>query len=455
MKSLLISATHKSSGKTTLSMGLCAALRAKGFSVQPYKKGPDYIDPAWLSEAAGRGCINLDFHTMNGQEIIEKYRAYGAEADLGIVEGNKGLFDGVALDGSDSNAALAALLRIPVLLVIDCQGMTRGIAPLLQGYQGFADGIEIMGVILNKVGGRRHEQKLRAAVEYYTDLSVLGTLQFNKSLGVPERHLGLIPCYEQQQERSTLNQISEYLKQQVDIEKIIAAMKEGPAASGDMGNQAAPKSSVSIGVARDAAFGFYYHDDLDQLRAAGAELIDFRPTQDTALPNVDALFIGGGFPETHLQQLQGNHLLREEIRRFVDQGKPVYAECGGLMYLSRSVRWQGQRAEMAGALPVDVAMHERPQGRGYMQLTETNRFPWPSLTTGSSKQIAAHEFHYSALENIGSELDFAYLVERGHGIDGQHDGLIYKRVLASYAHQRHSNNNPWAERFVNYIRAEI
>ena len=457
MTALMIAAAHKSSGKTTFTMGLGAALSARGLSVQPYKKGPDYIDPAWLGEATRRTCINLDFYTMTAAEIHSRFAAYGADADICLIEANKGLYDGLAVDGSDSNAALAGLLRIPVLLVIDCQGMTRGIAPLLLGYQAFADDgdapIDIIGVILNQIGGSRHEAKLRAAIERYSELPVLGAIHKDSAMGVAERHLGLIPSNEQAGAHATIRYIADRVAAQVDIDRILertARLRHRRRAEYRLADNPA---GVRIGVARDAAFGFYYPDDLDELRASGAELIDFRPTESTSLPDVDALFIGGGFPETHLQSLQRNVELRRDIRRFVERGKPVYAECGGLMYLSRSLRWHDQQAEMVGALPLDIAMHERPQGRGYVKLAETNRFPWPTVASANRHEICAHEFHYSGVEQIDPSIEFAYLVKRGSGIDGKHDGVLFRNVLASYAHQRHTERNPWTTRFVQHIQS--
>lgn len=454
MNSLMIAAAHKSSGKTTLSIALSAALSARGLNVQPYKKGPDYIDPAWLSEAAGRPCINLDFNTMSASEIHDRFDDYAQDVDICLLESNKGLYDGISLDGSDSNAALAELLRIPVLLVIDCQGITRGIAPLLCGYQAFAENIDIIGVVLNKVGGSRHEAKLRAAVERYTDLPVLGAIHKDERLNIDERHLGLVPSHEQYGARTKIRYIADQIEGQLDLDRMLeltARFRGERPRKHRSANNIEP--SVRVGIARDAAFGFYYSDDLDQLCASGAELIEFRPTQDTALPEVDALFIGGGFPETHLPALQRNTGLRRDIRRFVESGKPVYAECGGLMYLSRSIRWQDQKAEMVGALPLDITMHERPQGRGYVKLSETNRFPWPTLTTAHQREVCAHEFHYSQADYVDPSLEFAYLVKRGTGIDGKHDGVLFGNVLASYAHQRHTRQNPWTTRFVQHIQS--
>ena len=228
-----------------------------------------------------------------------------------------------------------------------------------------------------------------------------------------------------------------------------ASMQSSPAsASGEL--EANP---VKLGIARDAAFAFYYPGDLDALRRHGAELVYFDTLKDPHLPDVDALFIGGGFPEVHMQALEANRSLRREIRQVIESGLPVYAECGGLMYLSRSLRWQGSQCEMVGAIPGDTVMHDRPQGRGYVKLRETGRSPWPRAPD-PAVEIRAHEFHYSTLENISGELNYAYDVTRGTGIDGKHDGLLYRNVLACYTHMRDVGSNHWTARFVDFVRKQ-
>ena len=304
---LLISAAHKSSGKTTLTIGLAKALAARGRGVQTFKKGPDYIDPMWLARASGRPCFNLDPHLMHDAEIVATFARHAPAADVCLVEGNKGLYDGLALDGSNSNAALARQLGLPVLLVIDARGMTRGIAPLILGYQAFERDVRIAGVILNQLGGSRHEAKLRA-----------------------------------------------------------------------------------------------------------------------------------------------------ELRTAIEAGLPTYAECGGLMYLARSIRWGGRTAQMVGAIPGDVVMHERPVGRGYVQVAETAHFPWPVVagSEGAPALRLGHEFHHSSLENLDLTVRFAYEMRRGHGVDGRHDGVCVHNVLASYTHLRHTGGNQWPQRFVAYVREQ-
>lgn len=452
MSYFFISAAHKSSGKTTLSIGLTAALCQRGMQVQTFKKGPDYIDPLWLTAASGRPCVNLDFFTMSRQEIGDEFGRAMERAEIGIIEGNKGLYDGLDLDGSNSNAALATQLQAPVFLVIDARGMTRGIAPLILGYQAFDPEIRIAGVILNKVGGSRHEAKLCNVINHYTDLPVVGAVHNSPDLVIDERHLGLMPSNESTLAEKKIARLGEKVAEQVDLDRILEIAADVPTV--DFPEPAQPRpcpGPLRIGYPRDRAFGFYYPDDLRKMRSQGVELVPFDTLQDPHLPPVDGLFIGGGFPEMVMDELQANVSLRGEIRDFIDRGGPVYAECGGLMYLARSLSWQERRCEMVGAIPADVVMHERPQGRGYVRLEETDASPWPKVP-GCSAGIAAHEFHYSALENLDPAIRFAYRVTRGTGIDGTHDGIVYKNLLASYTHLRDVGDNHWIERFLAHIR---
>jgi cobyrinic acid a,c-diamide synthase len=451
MNRMLISAAHKSSGKTMVSIGLCAALSKRGHMVQPFKKGPDYIDPMWLSQAAGRSCRNLDLYLMQRDDILDTFVRHSAAVNL--VEGNKGLYDGLALDGSNSNAALAKLLDLPVFLVIDARGMTRGIAPLILGYQAFDRDIDIAGVILNNLGGSRHEAKLRAVVEHYTDVPVIGAIHHDDQLGIVERHLGLMPSNESHLAEAKIKQIGDAIAEQIDLDKLLALSQKEPL-------NVPRKASVSrlpcgdrvrVGIARDRAFGFYYADDLDALAAAGAELVPFDALRDTHLPEVDALYIGGGFPETCAAELEANSALRDQIRKSIESGMPAYAECGGLMYLSRSIKYRGHTYQMVGAIPGDVKMHDKPIGRGYVHLSEDEAHPWPR-PNAPAKQIKAHEFHYSSLENLPPDTRFAYHVERGHGINGKRDGLILHNLLASYTHLRTIGSCYWATRFVAFVQ---
>lgn len=453
MHRFLISAAHRSSGKTTVCIGLAAALKARGLVVQPYKKGPDYIDPLWLGAAAGRRCRNLDFFVSPEAEIHDQFARHGFDADVCIVEGNMGLYDGLDLKGSNSNAALAKLLGLPVVLVIDARGMTRGLAPLLLGYQAFDRDIKIAGVVLNKLGGRRHEAKLRAIVEHYTDIAVLGALQDDSRLALVERHLGLMPANEAHAAERRVAEIAQAVAEQVDLDRLLATSFTDAALSRPRPQViSSGDTPVRVAIARDSAFGFYYPDDIDALKAAGAELVPFDTLRDTRLPRCDGLFIGGGFPESFLDELEANATLRNEILDAVEAGLPTYAECGGLMYLARSIEWRGQTKRMVGAIAGNVVMHEKPVGRGYVMLASTAAHPWPAA--GEARTINAHEFHYSGIENLPADTVFAYDMQRGHGIDGRHDGIVYKNLLASYIHLRATAGCDWPRRFVGFVRQQ-
>ncbi|HHH46412.1 MAG TPA: cobyrinate a,c-diamide synthase [Thiotrichales bacterium] len=452
---LFLSAAHKSSGKTTLGIGLCAEFRHRGLSVQPFKKGPDYIDPMWLGRAAGRPCYNLDFNTMTSDEIAALFQARAAGADLSLIEGNKGLHDGISLDGSDSNAAVARLLSAPVVLVIDTQGITRGVAPLLIGYRQFDPEVKIAGVILNRVAGQRHGEKLRAAVEHYTDIPVLGLVRRTSALHLDERHLGLIPSNEAGSADHLIEEIRRRVTDQVDVDSLFRIARQAdPLHESALPHMPGlPLPRLRVGIARDRAFGFYYPDDLEAFERLGAELVPVDMLNDRRLPDeLDALFIGGGFPETAMEALAANAEMRHSVRSAIERGLPTYAECGGLMYLARSLRWGDRRVEMAGVIPGDVVMGERPVGRGYIRLCETAAHPWPRFDrdTAGDREIAAHEFHYSRLENLDIGAGFAYRVLRGHGIDGSHDGIVMHRLLANYAHLRDTSKYRWIHRFLAF-----
>jgi cobyrinic acid a,c-diamide synthase len=455
MASLFLSAAHKSSGKTTLSIGLCAALSARGLALQPFKKGPDYIDPIWLGMAAGRPCYNLDFYVAGRQETIDDYCHRRQSADICLIEGNKGLHDGLDLDGSNSNAALAKALGSPVIMVIDARGTMRGIAPLLIGYQVFDKEVNIAGVIANQTGGKRHEAKLRAAVEAYTDIPFLGALENDASIGLSERHLGLIPGYEDLASRRKIDAIARRIEDNLDLERVLQiAQQDRGVSAAALPLQARPEfNGLRIGIARDRAFGFYYPGDLEAFRQAGAELVDIDTLHAPALPQIDALFIGGGFPERHAAALSANHGLRDSIRNAIESGLPAYAECGGLMYLAKSLNWNGASHDMVGVLDAQAVMHERPQGRGYVVLDEiADKHPWP-LRPRTQAPLQAHEFHYSSLQGLPDDTGFAYRVLRGQGIQQQQDGLVYRNLLASYTHQRNTAANPWVRRFLHFVQS--
>ncbi len=450
MTAFYLSAAHKSSGKTMLSMGLSAAFKARDLSVQSFKKGPDYIDPIWLSIASGKACHNLDFYTSSTEFIQSQYYHYAADNDVVLVEGNKGLHDGVSVDGSDSNAALAKLLKLPVILVIDTLGITRGIAPLLCGYQAFDPEVEIAGVILNKVGGKRHSSKLINAIEEYTDLPVFGVVGRDASLELCERHLGLVPGNEiGDQAQILIEKWRNRVEQDVDIDSLLGCQPWHHQIDVQF-YQSSRKSGLRIAVARDAVFGFYYPADLNRFKALGVEIVDFDTTRDASLPaQIDGLFIGGGFPENNLHSISKNTLLLLDIKQKIESGLPTYAECGGLMYLCRSICNEAKAVDMVGVIPADVVMHGKPQGRGYVKLQPYNHHPWCNHKI--TPEVRAHEFHYSSLINCDGPFDYAYRVDRGQGINGSNDGIILYNLLASYCHLRQTDSCPWVDQFVNFV----
>ncbi len=451
MASVLISAAHKSSGKTILSIGISAALHRRGMKVQTFKKGPDYIDPMWLSRASQRNCYNLDFWTQTEAEIVAMFENRKRDADIAIIEGNKGLHDGLSEDGRDSNAALAKLLKTPVILTLDTRGTIRGVAPLVLGYQQFDPDARIAGVILNLVGGDRHAAKLTNVIEQYTDIPVLGTVYRNKKLELVERYLGLRPSNEDHLADQHIMDISKIVEDQVDLDQVATvadfAMPLAPQAEeSDIDMQ---DYGLRIAYARDEAFGFYYADDLDTFSQLGVQLLPFDTLRDSTLPEADALFIGGGFPEKNMHRLSANVPMMQAVRDAIEKGLPAYAECGGLMYLCNSIRFDSEKCTMVGIIDADCEMHENPAGRGYTMLQKNSRHPWPST---SQQSIPGHEFHYSTLTNMADQYDYSFEVRRGFGINGQSDGIRYKNLLACYAHQRNTKSNQWIPDFLHFIK---
>lgn len=457
---LLISSPQGHSGKTIVTVGLCDALKRNGLSIQPFKKGPDFIDPSWLTIAAGRSCRNLDLFLVPKEKLIQTFEQACEKVDLAIVEGAMGLYDG--LDSYGTTAEIARLLSIPILLVVNTTRMTSSIAPMVMGFQHFQKDIPIAGVILNYVSGARHERKLRKAIEQYCGIPVVGSIPRDQDLRIVERHLGLIPSSEAGEAELWVERIARKLESQLDLDKILKIArsskappipslllkrrktKEFPLYLGERdrvrGNARTKK--VRIGIIRDRAFHFYYPENLEALAIEGAELLFIDSFKDR-LPKVDGLYIGGGFPEFFLKELEGNRRLRQDIGEAVHEGLPVYAECAGLMYLCRSISWKKRSYKMVGVIPSEINLSERPEGHGYVVakvIDENPLFP-VGLT------IRGHEFHHSSLLPI-DDLQFAYQIRRGKGITGQKDGIVYKNLFASYVHLHALGTPEWAKSFV-------
>ena len=443
---LVIAAPGGRSGKTTVALGLVAALSARGLAVQPFKKGPDYIDPGWLTAAGTRPCRNLDPFMMGEETVLSAFHRGAEGADICIVEGAMGLYDGLDLEGTGSTARLARLLRAPILLVVDATRMTRSIAALVSGYQRFETDVDSRGVVLNNVVRSRHERMLVAAIEKYCGIPVLGCVPKSQELAIPDRHLGLVPRAEDERLVPAIETTRRMVQERLDLDRILEIARDAHplAPSLLLTPPSAPRARV--GVMLDRVFTFYYPENLEALRQAGAELAFVDSLADRSLPMVDALYLGGGFPEMFMAALETNVTLRDDVRRRIDGGLPVYAECAGLIYLSSRIRWADRSAEMVGALPCEIEMTGRPQGHGYVEAEVVAENPF--LARGTF--IRGHEFHNTRVAGLErGKVDFAYRLRRGEGIDGNgNDGLVVGNVMAGYTHLHAFAVEGWSQGIV-------
>ena len=441
---VVIAAPQGRSGKTTVSLAITRALSRRGLAVQTFKKGPDYIDPSWLRAASGRDCYNLDSFMMPAEAVTGSFALRANGADLALVEGAMGLFDGYADDGKGTVAELARAIRAPIILVINAARMTRSVAAMVSGYQHFEADTPIGGVILNNVSGSRHRDKLTRAIETHCGVPVLGVIPKDARLAITERHLGLVPSVEDPQSQTVLDTIQAVTEDHLDLDAILALARSAPIHAIETARAIEPgEVCCRIGVIRDRAFSFYYPENLQALEASGADLVFIDSLSNVRLPDVDGLYIGGGFPELYAAELQANHWLRTDIRAHAEDGLAIYAECAGLMYLCQGVSWQGRRYEMAGVIPAEVELSRRPQGHGYVEAEATAEHPL--FTKGTV--IRGHEFHHSKLIAQGT-LRFGYGLGRGRGIDSGADGICYKNLFASYTHLHALGTPAWADRFV-------
>lgn len=451
---LVVAAVRGGSGKTTLALGLIQALRERDLKVAPYKKGPDYIDPFWHSEAAQSPCRNLDPYMMGSAQVQKSFYHHSQGFDCAVVEGNRGLFDGKDAHGTYSTAELAKLLKAPVVMVLNCAMASRTVAAIALGMKSFDPDLNLAGVVLNPVGTARQEKVIRASIEQYTDLKVLGAVP-RLCLEMPERHMGLVPPQEHEKVAKALHNVAGLVASHVDMDQLWHLMAEAP----PLAEQPLPEGLIPtsgptaegprIGVILDAAFGFYYPENLEALQNHGAQLIFCSALADEKLPDIDALYIGGGFPETHAGQLAANKPFRKSVRDAAERGMPIYAECGGLMFLGSSIIVNNQSHPMAGIFPLDFEMQPKPQGHGYSHCRVVADNPY--LPVGAEFQ--GHEFHYSLpLPVSGSKLNFAYEVLRGRGIQHGMGGLMYKRVMGTYHHIHALGLPQWAPSLVAAAR---
>jgi cobyrinic acid a,c-diamide synthase len=459
----MIAALHGRSGKTVLTLGLLRSLRNRGIAAQPFKKGPDFIDPGWHTVAAGRASRNLDSFFMTPSQICATIRELASDCPrLNIIEGAMGFYDGLDVNGSSSSAEIAKITQSPVILVVDVTRMTRTTAALIMGCQRFDPEVGIGGVILNRVRGPRQEDLIRTSIETYCHVPVIGAVPYNEKMTIPDRHLGLLSSTEAKKREQTLDGIAEIVGRYVDLDAVCdLANSAGPlgfALHNDSGVRAAEplpqaspqaksaqKEKPRIAVIRDPAFCFYYQENLDALMWQGAELAYVDSLRDAALPaNIGALYIGGGFPESFAAQLQANGDFLASIREHAERGLPIYAECAGLMLLSRTLTCQTGIYRMAGILQMDTVMQRQRQAHGYSVMVATDEHPWFAPGT----VMKGHEFHHSKVIATDSNLRYVFKNERGKGIDGTRDGICYKGVIATYTHVNALASPLWAKELV-------
>jgi len=447
---LLIAAPSSGSGKTTITVGLLAALRARGRRVAPFKVGPDYIDPGYLNLSGAARCRNLDAWLLSPETLRGVFARAVSGSDLALIEGMMGLFDGVAGDDDSGSAAhVARLLHTPVVLVLDVSAMARSAAAVVAGFQKFDAQVHLVGVILNRVGGAAHAQLCAQAIEGATGVSVLGYLPHDPALHLPERHLGLVPAAEAPEVERVLERLVTQMEATVNLDALIAlAQAAPPLEESHRAEVALPKAAslprVRVAVSRDAAFSFTYEDNLFALEAAGAEVVPFSPLSDSTLPpNIGALILSGGFPEMYAEVLSNNRTMLEDLRAAQAAGLPIIAECGGLMALTEAiVDLKGRAWPMAGLLPGLCAMSPRLH-LGYRQARAASN--GPLLQKGET--IRAHEFHYSVWQGRPVDLPYAYEIELPDG-SRQGEGAALGNLWASYLHLHFLSKPEMVERLL-------
>jgi cobyrinic acid a,c-diamide synthase len=450
---LTIAGIGGDSGKTVVSVGLSRIWRQKGYKVIPFKKGPDYIDMSWLGLGANHPCYNLDLFFMTNEQVLFSYSLNTQQADIAIIEGNRGLYDGMDIQGSVSTAEVAKLLCSPVILIVDCTKVTRTVAALVLGCQTFDPNVSIQGVILNQLATHRHETIIRKSIEHYCNLPVVGAIPRLSSITFPGRHLGLVPPQEHPKAQEAIDRAAETVERYLDVGALWQIANDAPPLEvtyppipplrGGMDGERV----LRIAVIKDSAFQFYYPENIEALKRAGAEIVEFSALTGDLPLSIYALYIGGGFPETHAAALSANESLRQSIRKAVEDGLPIYAECGGLMYLGEKLVWEGKDYPMVGALPMVIGVSKKPQGHGY-SIIEVEA-PNPFFRPGQI--LRGHEFHYSHLIDIAKKdnIYFAFNMKKGQGIKNNMDGLCYKNVLATYTHLHALGTKEWIGGIMN------
>lgn len=444
---LVIAGTGSGTGKTTVTMGIILALKKRGLKIQPYKSGPDYIDPGFHSFASGNKCRNLDSMLLSEDVIKELFIKHSENRDISLVEGVMGLFDGafpVKEQGSTSH--LSKILKSPVILVINAKAMARSAGAIALGFKNFDKDVKVAGFIMNRIGSERHYSIVKESVEKTTSLPVLGYLPKSK-FKIPERHLGLKPQWENNVSTDFIEELIINSEKYLDINRILEIAKKADTLDSINKSIFIKQENVrniKIAYAKDEAFSFYYGDNLDILEYNGVELILCSPLKDKKLPKeVKGFYIGGGFPELHAEKLSANKSFIEDLNKRVKTGFPVYAECGGLMYLTESLKtFEGKEFSMAGVLPGKSVMRNKLKSLGYCEIEQKK----DTVIGQINKKIKGHIFHWSDMEDISSDYNYAFKVTKGENII--YDGLTKNNVLASYIHIHFATDISIAKNFI-------
>ena len=426
-------------GKTSITCAIIYALQKKGFSVQPFKVGPDYIDPSYLSSISKNEAFNLDVWLMGENHLLESFVS-NSKSDLSVIEGVMGYYDGF---GGNSNYAstqhVASITKSPVILILDASKTARSIAATALGFQKFHKNSRISGIILNKIGSKKHEILCRQSFEKMK-LPIIGVIYKNAALNFESRHLGLIPT-EEKNLKSKIEKTSKIISDSLDIEKIIQIMKD-PISLVKKPKMLMKEPKTTIAVALDNSFNFYYRDNLQALRREGANLKFFSPIHDKKIPKCDGLYIGGGFPEILASLLEKNYVIKKTIKKLSEENIPIYAECGGLMYLTKSIDYDNKKFKMIGLFDAETKMTNK------MKLNYTKgKIISKNIISDNAHELRGHEFHYSELDSVSSDSKFAYELDIGQGIKNHKDGLIQYNTLASYGHLYFDSSN-YAKIFV-------
>ncbi|MDR3223710.1 MAG: Ni-sirohydrochlorin a,c-diamide synthase [Methanobrevibacter sp.] len=424
---IILAGASSAVGKTTISTGIMKALSK--YNVQPFKVGPDYIDPTYHTLATGNISRNLDSFFMDDKQIIATYnRAMkNSKAKYGIVEGVRGLYEGISsITDVGSTASIAKALNAPIILILDSRSLVKSAAAIVLGFKSLDTELKIEGVILNKVKGKKHYLKTKESVETLTNTKVIGGIPRDDKIAIEQRHLGLVPALEKEKIAKSIETWGKIVEEYIDLDSLIDIMKafKTPKDTGklwEVGN----KKPVKIGLAKDDAFNFYYQDNIDALKENNAKIIQFSPLHDEILPDVDGLYVGGGYPEVFRKELEKNSSIRESILKFHNNGNYIYGECGGLIYLSKSI----DKYRMCDIIPFSSTMTSKVQGLSYI-ICKSKR---DNILTEKDEVFKGHEFHYTKLNDVSSG-NFAFEIQRGKGIINRNDGLTYKNTLANYLH---------------------